>query len=464
VRKKDGFFCFFYPLFFVPLLNIFINARQGETANLFYKTITAQELLQKISEDKPIYLIDCRPIEEYREGHIPGALNVSMDSFGFMQDTLIKNQMEKIKKQAGKSIDFALIDVENQEEYMPRSKLMELLAHMPDNKDEEVIFYCRRPACTRSPLAARWALALGYTNIWRYEGSWEDWEKRNYPINKTPGLGNPKVHRLAENVLAITGLFHSAGAHVGVNAGMIFTPDGIVFIDAGMTINSAEYIWNVARRKRKRYQDLYLILTHHHSDHVFGMRVFKEKGAKVIAHRDVASWFDEYDGEKYKQFIFDKYGGSKEEGDRLFGDIVLSAPDEHVEKDRILNVAGDELHILVTPGHTADSIVVYHPDSETLFAGDTIYEGMSPNTRFGGPEEWKIWIAQLERLKRLPLKTVVPGHGSLCTKKELDRNIRYLKDSIGKNKLSNDINSAMFSYTKASRSMRTRSCLRIILR
>lgn len=434
MRKKGALFWLFYPLFFVSLLSIFTRTHQGESANLAYRTITAEEVLQKITTKRSICLIDCRPIEEYKKGHIPGAVNVSMDSFEFAQDTLIKNQMENIMKQAGKFIGFILIDGESQEEYMPKTKLKELLACTPDNKDEEIIFYCRRPACTRSPLAARWAMALGYSNVYRYDGSWEDWKERNYPKKDAPGLGNPKVHRLAENVLAITGLYHSAGPHVGVNAGMIFTPEGIVFIDSGMTIDSAEYIWNVARKKIKGNEDLILILTHHHSDHVFGMRVFKEKGAKVVAHKDVAGWFDEYDGEKYKQFIIDKYGGSKEEGDRLFGNIVLTAPDENVEKDRILNVAGEELHILVTPGHTADSIVVYHPDSETLYAGDTIYEGMSPNTRFGDPEEWKIWIAQLERLKKLSLKTVVPGHGGLCTKKELDRNIRYLKDYVMKKK------------------------------
>jgi glyoxylase-like metal-dependent hydrolase (beta-lactamase superfamily II)/rhodanese-related sulfurtransferase len=434
MRKKGIFFCFYYPLFLVSLLSIVTRTHQSESATLPYKTIAVEELLQKISEKEPTYLIDCRPIEEYKEGHIPGAVNVSMDSLGFTQDTLIKSQMESIMKQAGRSIDFVLIDGENQEEYMPKTKLMELLTHMPDDKDEEVIFYCRRPVCTRSPLAARWAVALGYTNVCRYEGSWEDWDKRNFPKKDAPGLGNPKVHRLAENVLAITGLYHSAGPHVGVNAGIIFIPKSIVFIDSGMTIDSAEYIWNVARRKIKGNEDIYLILTHHHSDHVFGMRIFENKGAIVIAHKIVAGWFDKHDGEKYKRFIIDRYGGNKEEGDRLFGDILLSAPDENIEKDRVLNIAGEKLHILVTPGHTADSIVVYHPDSETLFAGDTIYEGMSPNTRFGGPEEWKIWIAQLERLKKLSLKTVVPGHGGLCTKKEIERNIRYLKDYVQKNK------------------------------
>jgi len=33
-------------------------------------------------------------------------------------------------------------------------------------------------------MAARWAVALGYTNIVRYAGGWKDWSEKNYPIEK----------------------------------------------------------------------------------------------------------------------------------------------------------------------------------------------------------------------------------------------------------------------------------------
>ena len=55
---------------------------------------------------------------------------------------------------------------------------------LPENRDDEVILYCRRPDCTRSPLAARWAIALGYRKVTRYEGGWEDWKKKGYPVEK----------------------------------------------------------------------------------------------------------------------------------------------------------------------------------------------------------------------------------------------------------------------------------------
>lgn len=240
---------------------------------------------------------------------------------------------------------------------------------------------------------------------------------------KPPGLGTPKVHKITEKVYAITGLYHPAGS---VNAGIIFTAQSIVFIDSGMTIASGEFLWQTANEPMKGQKDLYLILTHHHSDHVFGMRVFKDKGARVIAHKGVRE-FLENDNGRYKRFIVEKYGWSPQKGDEILGDVLLSLPDQLIEKDTFLDIDGEEIHLLVTSGHVPSELSIYHPASKTLFAGDTIYEGMPPNTRFGGPTEWQVWISQLERLDQLEIDIICPGHGNLCSKQEIERNIAYLK-------------------------------------
>ncbi|MDH5706039.1 MAG: MBL fold metallo-hydrolase [Candidatus Aminicenantes bacterium] len=247
-----------------------------------------------------------------------------------------------------------------------------------------------------------------------------------------PGLGNPEVHKLQDNVLAITGLYHSSGGGSGTNAGIIFAKNSVIFIDSGMSIASGEFLWKTAQEKMKGNENLYLILTHHHSDHVFGMRVMEEKSAQVIAHKLVEGEFIEMDGEQYKRFLVERSGWSKEQGDLIFGDVVLSQPDVLIEKDTVLNIDGEEVHILVTPGHVPDELSVYHPGSRTLFAGDAIYEGSRLTTRFGGPEEWKLWISHLERFKKLDIATVVPGHGKLCSREEIDRNISYLKEVLAK--------------------------------
>jgi len=248
-----------------------------------------------------------------------------------------------------------------------------------------------------------------------------------------PGLGIPEVHKLTENVYAVTGLYHTAGEKAGVSAGIILTAKSIIFIDTGMTIASGEFLWQLAEKRIKGKKDLYLILTHHHSDHVFGMKVFKEKGAKIIAHNNVRR-FLENDNGRYKSFILKMTGWSAEEGDKILGDVVLSAADQLLVQDTILNIDGDEIHLLVTPGHVPSELSIYHPKSKTLFAGDAVYQGIPPHTRFGGPAEWKLWISQLERLKPLEINAIVPGHGELCNKEEIDRNIVHLEEKISQTK------------------------------
>lgn len=126
----------------------------------------------------------------------------------------------------------------------------------------------------------------------------------------------------------------------------------------------------------------------------------------------------------------DKFGWEKEKADKILGDVKIYSPDQVIEKNSVLQIDGDEIHLLVTPGHHPDELSVYHPRSQTLFAGDTIYEGFSPNTKFGGKAEWTEWVFQLERLKKLEIKTIVPGHGKLCSKDEIDRNIAFLKELL----------------------------------
>lgn len=135
-----------------------------------------------------------------------------------------------------------------------------------------------------------------------------------------PGSGNPKIQRITESVYAITNLYHSSEGF-GVNAGIIFSTQTVVFIDSGMTIASGEFLWQVASERMSGNENLYLILTHHHSDHVFGMRVLKEKGAKVIAHTGVRE-FLENDNGRYKSLIMEKCGWSFQKGDEILGDGI----------------------------------------------------------------------------------------------------------------------------------------------
>ncbi len=72
-------------------------------------------------------------------------------------------------------------------------------------------------------------------------------------------------------------------------------------------------------------EQVFVILTHHHSDHVFGMRVFKDRGARIIAHKWLAEELKDDNG-FYKSFITRMMGWTPQQGDEILGDVIISAP------------------------------------------------------------------------------------------------------------------------------------------
>lgn len=233
----------------------------------------------------------------------------------------------------------------------------------------------------------------------------------------------PQVQEVGPHTYAVAGLGHPDV--ITVNAGFVVTPSAVVSIDAGMTVSDGAFLWQVSHRLVPDCGKSLLVLTHHHSDHTFGMRVFREQGAEVIAHARVREFLENDQGQ-YKAFIIEHYLASQEEGERVLGEVVLSLPDRLIEEDTVLHVDGEEIHLLATPGHVPSELCVYCPGSKVLFAGDAIYEGMPPNIRFAGAVERAEWVQQLGRLKDLDIEVIVPGHGKVCDKREIDRNIALL--------------------------------------
>jgi len=243
--------------------------------------------------------------------------------------------------------------------------------------------------------------------------------------------------RVAHNVYAVLDMFHPV---CGVNAGFIVTEKRIVYVDSGLTISSAQTILGYSRAVAPNNKPKYLILTDHHIDHIAGMKPFKQAGAKTIGHTNLDIYLREYLIQNWREFIDECYNRwfselySKDESWRkpLFGDIELSPLDQAIDKDTTLKVDSEEIHILHTPGHWKACLSVYLPSTQTLFAGDTIFSGFEPTTRFGDKNLWQQWINSLEKLKKLNIKTIIPGHGRPCDTKEIHRHIKHLKQLIAK--------------------------------
>jgi len=233
--------------------------------------------------------------------------------------------------------------------------------------------------------------------------------------------------RVAQNVYAVLDMFHP----IGVNAGFIVTKKYIVYVDSGWTVPSAQtilgYSFAVAPNKKPKY----LIFTDHHPDHVSGMMPFRKAGVKTIGHIELDIWLRGYFIQNWRGFI-KQWFEDEAERELLFGDVELSPLDQTIDKDTVIKVDEEEIHVLHTPGHWKACLCVYLPSSRVLFAGDTIFSGFEPTTRFGDRNLWQQWISSLEKLGKLDISCIIPGHGRLCDTKEISRHIKYLEELIAK--------------------------------
>ena len=90
--------------------------------------------------------------------------------------------------------------------------------------------------------------------------------------------------------------------------------------------------------------------------------------------------------------------------------------DQWVQEGSQLSLAGFEIRVLHTPGHTEGSCCYYLPQEELLFSGDTLFAGSVGRTDFPTSSGAAMKKSLDRLLTELPPETrVCPGHGEETT-------------------------------------------------
>ena len=147
----------------------------------------------------------------------------------------------------------------------------------------------------------------------------------------------------------------------------------------------------------------YIICTHLHVDHVFGVKYIKDKyNAELYADRS-----DEFLAERIGQQL------------RMFHlpiDLDAIKIDHYIKDGDVLHLGNQTLEIISVPGHSPGSVAIYDRKDNAVITGDALFQGGIGRTDLPGGDYATLINAIKKNLLTLPSETkVYPGHGPSST-------------------------------------------------
>lgn len=226
-----------------------------------------------------------------------------------------------------------------------------------------------------------------------------------------PGMGPPELHEVADRVFAY---IQPDGSWYINNTGFVVGDRSVISIDACSTERRTRaYLDRVATVTTAPVTTL--INTHHHGDHTYGNSVF---GAVTIIGQERCRDEVIATGLLGNTGIWEPVD---------WGELRL-APPTVTFADR-LRVWSDERPVEVSyvgqPAHTSNDSLVWLPEQEVLFCGDLLFNGGTPFLLMGSVTGAIDVLTSV--LAPIPARTIVPGHGSPCSRDLIGVVVGYLR-------------------------------------
>lgn len=169
-----------------------------------------------------------------------------------------------------------------------------------------------------------------------------------------------------------------------------------------------------------------IFVTHYHPDH-FGYAggLQQKTGAKVSmpqndAENGLKVWTDEFLDELHGHYalagIPKDVATAMIENTREFVPRVTPYPkiDHYFKEGELLVIGKFQYEVLFTPGHSDGLIVFYNREKNVLLSTDHILPKITPNISYwfhGDPNPLGTYLQSLEKIWKLDVDFVVPGHG-----------------------------------------------------
>jgi cyclase len=253
--------------------------------------------------------------------------------------------------------------------------------------------------------------------------SWVNNIRNDFPsmlLNKkktTIILGNTIAQR--GDMEKITDNVYAGFNFRGCNSGFVVTTEGVVVIDTPMVPSEAKK-W---REEVSRFGEIkYVINNEPHNDHVAGNCWMGATLVSSAATREAIK-------RNNQQALEGQMGWMAPDALPLPKDWYYRLPEITFTGELTLYLGKHTIHIIPVPGHTAGETAVYIPEEKVVFVSDNVII-MMPIMIDAVPDKW---LESLKKLQTLDVEKVIPGHGPLCGKAQIQTvydNLKYCIDQV----------------------------------
>jgi glyoxylase-like metal-dependent hydrolase (beta-lactamase superfamily II) len=235
------------------------------------------------------------------------------------------------------------------------------------------------------------------------------------------------------------------------NGGIVDLGEYLVIFDSFLTPAAASELKVFLKREFSKPVK-YLVNSHYHNDHIRGNQIFSPtttiiatdecrklidtKGREELiwdnrnANKQLKSYSDQFNLEKdeVKKREIEFWIYYYEHIIKSLPEIKITLPDLTFKNKLILNGTKRTVEIINTDeGHTLNDVIMYTPEEKILFAGDLVFAKCHPYLGSGHIDNW---VNSLRRMKALDIRVIIPGHGPVGTKKDIDLMIQYINDLL----------------------------------
>lgn len=208
------------------------------------------------------------------------------------------------------------------------------------------------------------------------------------------------------------------------NASFLVTDEGVLVVDTRQHVRDGEDL--IARIRKVTDKPIrWVVNSHFHGDHYLGNPAFKAAGATIVAHRDTAMLMQKLHGKEVS-----RRGGFFKRRGYDPKDVALVMPDVTFDHEMTIRLGGRDIRLVyLGPGQQIGDTFVLFPHRRAVHTPGAFAQMSWANTVFTPSVDG--WIAVLRKLAAMDIDTVLPAHGDVAKRADIEELARFLSTLDG---------------------------------